>query len=81
MAVVKRAFTAPGKALLAGGYLVLLPEYSAYVVGLSSRMHAVVEGERSTSKSTTITVESPQFADGVWSYEFPLISDFNGVSS
>ena len=48
-----RAFSAPGKALLAGGYLVLKPEYRSYVVALSARMHALVSQEAAIEKSTT----------------------------
>lgn len=61
-----RAFSAPGKAFLAGGYLVLFPEYYAYVVALSARMHAVIESE--TAEQTTIEVRSPQFNNGKWTY-------------
>lgn len=64
-----KAFSAPGKAFIAGGYLVLDPNYDAYVVALSSRMHAVV---KSTSidglTKSIITISSPQFHEGKWSY-------------
>lgn len=63
---MKEAFSAPGKAFLAGGYLVLFPEYSAYVVALSARMHAVVEGQK--ADKMTVTVKSPQFQGGEWVY-------------
>lgn len=64
-----RAFSAPGKALLAGGYLVLEPTYNSYVTALSSRMHAIVKhGEASTTISS-ITIKSPQFQLGEWRYE------------
>lgn len=64
---MKEAFSAPGKAFLAGGYLVLFPEHSAYVVALSARMHAVVEGHK--ADKMRITVKSPQFQGGEWVYE------------
>lgn len=67
---LKTAFSAPGKALLAGGYLVLDPTYSAYVVALSARMHAVIQG--TASNATTITVNSPQFAEGTWEFSAEL---------
>lgn len=66
----KTAFSAPGKALLAGGYLVLDPLYSAYIVALSARMHAVVLG--TPGDLTTITVNSPQFAEGTWEFTAEL---------
>ncbi|ODQ80855.1 hypothetical protein BABINDRAFT_180058 [Babjeviella inositovora NRRL Y-12698] len=65
------AFSAPGKALLAGGYLVLFPKYKSYVVALSSRMHAVIsKTSHHNSDLSRVTVRSPQFAEGEWSYEF-----------
>jgi hypothetical protein len=67
---LKTAFSAPGKALLAGGYLVLDPLYSAYVVALSARMHAVIQG--TPSDVTMITVNSPQFAEGTWEFSTEL---------
>lgn len=65
-----RAFTAPGKAFLAGGYLVLEPIYNAYVTALSSRMHAIVKNRDSDEvPSSIITISSPQFQEGEWKYE------------
>lgn len=65
-----RAFTAPGKAFLAGGYLVLEPIYNAYVTALSSRMHAIVKNNDSSELlSSTVTISSPQFQMGEWKYE------------
>lgn len=61
-------YSAPGKALLCGGYLVIDPAYSAYVVGLSARIYATVHS--SESSLTTVSVTSPQFAKGEWSYNF-----------
>lgn len=64
-----RAFSAPGKALFAGGYLVLDPAYCSYVTALSSRMHAIIRKvEEFKSDDITITVTSPQFEEGAWSY-------------
>ncbi|CCH40729.1 Phosphomevalonate kinase [Wickerhamomyces ciferrii] len=65
-----KAFSAPGKALIAGGYLVLDRAYNSYVVALSSRMHAVIKGKSSSDLQTTIVkISSPQFANGEWEYE------------
>lgn len=67
-----QAFSAPGKALLAGGYLVLDPSYSAYVVALSARLHAVISGLPQADNQTIITCTSPQFQDGRWIYKYCL---------
>lgn len=77
-----RAFSAPGKALLAGGYLVLDPTYSAYVVALSARMHAVIQGKTTTADKTTVVVRSPQFYNGIWTFESRFEGDkaFRAVS-
>lgn len=64
-----RAFSAPGKAFLAGGYLVLEPTYNAYVTALSSRMHAVIKSKVSDAQTSSIIIKSPQFQFGEWEYK------------
>ncbi|KAF8906532.1 ribosomal protein S5 domain 2-type protein [Gymnopilus junonius] len=59
--------SAPGKVLVAGGYLVLDPAYSGVVVSTSSRFYTAVRDQGSL-KPTTIRVRSPQFIDATWSY-------------
>ncbi|GME79447.1 unnamed protein product [Ambrosiozyma monospora] len=66
-----RIFSAPGKAFLAGGYLVLDASYEAFVVALSSRMHAATSVQKAND-TTTITVKSPQFKEGEWSFNIDL---------
>ncbi|KAG5356777.1 Phosphomevalonate kinase [Yarrowia sp. C11] len=63
-------YSAPGKALLCGGYLVIDPAYSAYVVGLSARIYATVSASEVSSNTTTVTVTSPQFENGEWIYQY-----------
>lgn len=65
------AFSAPGKALIAGGYLVLDPAYNAYVTALSSRMHAVMHEKVAGSSLSSVTVRSPQF-DSEWTYNIDV---------
>ncbi|CAX42056.1 phosphomevalonate kinase, putative [Candida dubliniensis CD36] len=66
---MSKAFSAPGKAFLAGGYLVLEPIYDAYVTALSSRMHAVITPKTpSLQEESRIKISSPQFANGEWEY-------------
>lgn len=63
-----KVYSAPGKALIAGGYLVLDPAYNAYVTALSSRMHAYIEETDVLDNGlSTINVLSPQFG-GLWTY-------------
>lgn len=66
-----RAFSAPGKALLAGGYLVLDPIYKAYVVAVSSRIHSIVTTSNTHKKEgkVHVCVKSEQFGDKPWKYE------------
>ncbi|KAG5366501.1 Phosphomevalonate kinase [Yarrowia sp. B02] len=61
-------YSAPGKALLCGGYLVIDPQYSAYVVGLSARIYASVS--HSEGHTNTVHVTSPQFENGEWTYTY-----------
>lgn len=70
--------SAPGKVLLAGGYLVLDPKYTGLVFGLSARIHVVVEDVK-RSPGTLIVVESPQFRDAVWEYEYGVNPEKGGV--
>lgn len=57
--------SAPGKVLLAGGYLILDPKYSGIVVSTSSRFYSIVSP---SSTPGVITVNSPQFTNAVWKY-------------
>ena len=59
--------SAPGKVLIAGGYLVLDPAYSGVVVSTSSRFHTAIRDEPDL-KPATIRVRSPQFVDATWLY-------------
>jgi len=60
--------SAPGKVLLAGGYLVLDPAYSGVVVSTSSRFYTVI----SKGIHGHITVRSPQFINASWSYTWSI---------
>ena len=64
------AVSAPGKVLLAGGYLVLDRDYSGLVFALSARIHAV--SAACPHQPNRITVRSPQFAAAEWSYDISL---------
>ncbi|KAK7926642.1 phosphomevalonate kinase [Apiospora marii] len=81
MAPTHIAVSAPGKVLLAGGYLVLDRDYSSLVFGLSARI-SVVAREISTSAGVQlqeIVVTSPQFQDSQWRYGYHLTPDGGGL--
>ncbi|GAV51699.1 hypothetical protein ZYGR_0AF01700 [Zygosaccharomyces rouxii] len=64
-----QAFSAPGKALLAGGYLVLDPSYRSYVVALSARMHAMVKtSDLEQNAHFELKISSSQFNNDSWTY-------------
>lgn len=69
------AISAPGKVLLAGGYLVLDRQYTALVFGLSARINVVTQ-EASTED---IIVESPQFLGTEWRYGFQPAAEGCGI--
>ncbi|TFK75434.1 phosphomevalonate kinase [Pluteus cervinus] len=60
--------SAPGKVLVAGGYLVLEPAFSGTVVSTSSRFYTVVT-PKARKESQKITVRSPQFLEATWTYD------------
>lgn len=62
--------SAPGKVLLAGGYLVLDRKYNGLVFGLSARIHVVVQ----ENEEDLVVVKSPQFKEAEWRYK---VTDLN----
>ena len=75
------AVSAPGKVLLAGGYLVLDREYNGLVFGLDARIHCVVQDvpTRNGVTLSQITVRSPQFEDAVWEYGYTMVGRDGGM--
>ncbi|CRK44079.1 hypothetical protein BN1723_005996, partial [Verticillium longisporum] len=69
------AVSAPGKVLLAGGYLVLDRGYTGLVFGLSART-SVLAGELASGvegvQLSEVVVSSPQFEGAGWRYGFRL---------
>ncbi|KAF3347896.1 hypothetical protein VdG2_04132 [Verticillium dahliae VDG2] len=69
------AVSAPGKVLLAGGYLVLDRGYTGLVFGLSARI-SVLAGELTSGvegvQLSEVVVSSPQFEGAGWRYGFRL---------
>lgn len=74
--------SAPGKVLLAGGYLVLDRAYTGLVLGLSARIHIVVQDVETSSgvDLSEIIVQSPQFKGAVWKYGYRQTESEGGVS-
>ena len=74
--------SAPGKVLLAGGYLVLDPAYPGVVVSTSSRFYCRISKQQFSSttdkgkgREAQITVRSPQFTGALWKYNLRTSSD------
>ena len=57
--------SAPGKVLIAGGYLVLEPEHTGVVVSTSARFYTVIE----PVSDAAIVVRAPQFDGASWTYQ------------
>lgn len=76
------AVSAPGKVLLAGGYLALDRNYTGLVFGLSARINVIV-GEIHTGPGvqlTEIVVSSPQFEGAKWTYGFRRAPEGGGIT-
>ena len=66
--------SAPGKVLIAGGYLVLDPAYSGIVVSTSSRFYTAISDQPS-HKPGVVRVRSPQFLEAIWLFSVSLDPD------
>lgn len=80
------AVSAPGKVLLAGGYLVLDRDHTGLVFGLSARIHVVVQQSSQPAAATggapqhpVTVVHSPQFIDAEWRYAHKILPHGRGV--
>lgn len=75
------AISAPGKVLLAGGYLVTDRAYSGLVLGLSARIHVCVRSLKSSPdvRLDEIIVRSPQFRNAEWRYGYRVLESNGGV--
>lgn len=75
------AISAPGKVLLAGGYLVLDREYTGLVLGLSARINVVASEIHSSPgvQLTEIVVDSPQFLSAQWRYGYHQAAEGGGI--
>ncbi|MCJ1477716.1 phosphomevalonate kinase [Lambiella insularis] len=75
------AVSAPGKVLLAGGYLVVDRDYTGIVFGLDARIHVHIETLHTSTGITLseIIVRSPQFRAAEWRYGYRRTEDNGGV--
>ncbi|KAH7483563.1 hypothetical protein FOMA001_g6422 [Fusarium oxysporum f. sp. matthiolae] len=75
------AVSAPGKVFLAGGYLVLDQEYTAFVFGLDARINIIAGDIHTTAgvQLTEIVVDSPQFLEAQWRYGYHLVGEGGGI--
>lgn len=73
--------SAPGKVLLAGGYIVLDRKHTGLVFGLSARIHVLAQ-EIHTSAGvhlSEIVVQSPQFLNATWRFGYHLVENGGGI--
>jgi phosphomevalonate kinase len=73
--------SAPGKVLLAGGYLILDRNYTGLVFGIDARIHVHIKTLPTTAGVTLseIIVRSPQFREAEWRYGYRQTEDDGGV--
>ena len=72
------AVSAPGKVLLAGGYLVVDRQYTGLVLGLNARIHVHVKSAL-PGDTNEILVRSPQFIGAVWRYQYRVLEQDKGI--
>ncbi|KAH6856926.1 ribosomal protein S5 domain 2-type protein [Chaetomium sp. MPI-CAGE-AT-0009] len=73
--------SAPGKVLLAGGYIVLDRKHTGLVFGLSARIHVLAQEIRTSDgvHLSEIVVQSPQFLNATWKYGYHLVENGGGI--
>ncbi|KAJ3057499.1 phosphomevalonate kinase [Rhizophlyctis rosea] len=70
--------SAPGKVLVAGGYLVLDRTYTGVVFGTSARFYCAIRRVGTSTDAIRVSVRSPQFEDGSWNYEVGFTEQRDG---
>lgn len=75
------ATSAPGKVLLAGGYLVVDQAHTGLVFGLDARIHVHVAALKTTTgiSLSEVIVRSPQFRGAEWRYGYRVVEERGGV--
>jgi phosphomevalonate kinase len=77
MKTLLAAVSAPGKVLLAGGYLILDVAHKGLVIATTARFYCLLHGESAQggieeNDVYQIDLDSPQFVDGRVKYELKL---------
>ncbi|KAF9244904.1 ribosomal protein S5 domain 2-type protein [Melanogaster broomeanus] len=67
--------SAPGKVLIAGGYLVLDQKFTGLAISASSRFYAVIQDRQEPAQANQILVRSPQFIGADWRYSATISND------
>ena len=75
--------SAPGKVLIAGGYLVLDPAYTGLVLATNARFYTNVSSSTRIGHKPLIRVRSPQFKGAEWIYacELPGVYETSPVEA
>jgi phosphomevalonate kinase len=81
MAGPPTAVSAPGKVLLAGGYLVLDRDFTGLVFGLDARIHVNIQPLKTAPGVSLeeIVVQSPQFKEARWAYGYRVTENHGGM--
>lgn len=82
MALPTIAVSAPGKVLLAGGYLILDKDYTGFVLGLNARIHVHIRPVVTSAgvNLEEIIVKSPQFKEAIWEYGYRVTERDGGIA-
>ena len=81
MSPTAASISAPGKVLLAGGYLVLDRDFTGLVFGLDARIHVHIQ-KLPTSPGVVLSeiiVRSPQFRSAEWRYGYRETEENGGI--
>lgn len=77
----ENVISAPGKVLLAGGYLVLDRAHTGLVFGLTARIYVHIRAgsHLADQDRCLINVKSPQFTNAEWKYECEQSAEHDGI--
>lgn len=67
--------SAPGKVLIAGGYLILDQKFTGLVISASSRFYTVIQDCQRPGQAGQVIIRSPQFVGAEWAYSVTIHDD------